>query len=98
MKKIRNISFFKKGGSLCKVLFLITILIYPLMNALGHSGIRNETELFQQDLKVTGTVLDAGNVPMPGVNILVKGTFRGATTGTPSRVQADTGPQKGDNA
>lgn len=36
--------------------------------------------LFAQTITVTGVVTDANNVPMPGVNILVKGTTKGATT------------------
>src|SRR5690606_11272919 len=35
---------------------------------------------FSQTITVTGVVTDASNVPMPGVNILVKGTTKGATT------------------
>lgn len=36
--------------------------------------------LFAQNITVTGKVTDANNVPMPGVNIQVKGTTKGATT------------------
>src|SRR5690606_26200618 len=36
--------------------------------------------LFAQTITVTGVVTDANNVPMPGVNIQVKGTTKGATT------------------
>ena len=36
--------------------------------------------LYTQTTTVTGVVTDANNVPMPGVNIQVKGTSRGATT------------------
>lgn len=36
--------------------------------------------LFAQNITITGKVTDANNVPMPGVNIQVKGTTKGATT------------------
>lgn len=36
--------------------------------------------LFAQTITVEGEVTDANNVPMPGVNIQVKGTNKGATT------------------
>ena len=36
--------------------------------------------LYAQAITVTGVVTDANNIPMPGVNIQVKGTTKGATT------------------
>ena len=36
--------------------------------------------LFAQNITVSGVVTDASNVPMPGVNIQVKGTTRGTST------------------
>ncbi|HEX9827234.1 MAG TPA: SusC/RagA family TonB-linked outer membrane protein [Flavobacteriaceae bacterium] len=36
--------------------------------------------LFSQNITVSGTVTDASNVPLPGVNIQVKGTNKGTTT------------------
>ncbi|TRZ45060.1 SusC/RagA family TonB-linked outer membrane protein [Robertkochia solimangrovi] len=36
--------------------------------------------LYAQNKSVTGTVTDADGVPMPGVNVLVKGTQRGTST------------------
>ena len=36
--------------------------------------------LFAQTITVSGVVTDANNIPMPGVNIQVKGTTKGATT------------------
>src|SRR5690606_34874808 len=35
---------------------------------------------YGQDRSITGTVTDASGVPMPGVNVIVKGTQRGVST------------------
>jgi TonB-linked SusC/RagA family outer membrane protein len=34
----------------------------------------------QQDIRITGTVLDSNNDPMPGINVLIKGSMQGTTT------------------
>lgn len=36
--------------------------------------------LFAQEITVTGTVTDANGLPMPGVNVLIKGTSKGTQT------------------
>lgn len=45
-----------------------------------YTQIKNFSTGVQQSKKVTGTVVDAMGEPLPGVNILVKGTPRGVTT------------------
>ena len=38
------------------------------------------TLAFSQTVNVSGTVTDAGNIPLPGVNVIVKNTAKGAST------------------
>jgi len=38
------------------------------------------TLAFGQDFTINGTVVDEGNIPIPGVNVIVKGTSNGANT------------------
>ena len=38
------------------------------------------TLAFSQTVDVSGTVTDAGNIPLPGVNVIVKNTTKGAST------------------
>lgn len=49
-----------------KLTFIITLFIFSLT---GFS--------YAQNLEISGTVKDENNMPLPGVNILVKGTARG---------------------
>lgn len=40
----------------------------------------NSYALFAQEITITGTITDESNIPMPGVNVIVKGTSNGTQT------------------
>lgn len=44
------------------------------------AGFLTSVTMLAQEKTVTGTVTDADNIPLPGVNVLVKGTSRGTQT------------------
>src|SRR5687768_12745979 len=46
------------------------------------NAVEAKSSLALQELTVSGQVLDDANKPMPGVNIVVKGTTNGTTTDT----------------
>tara|TARA_R110002050_G_scaffold261556_1_gene401676 strand:+ start:188664 stop:191633 length:2970 start_codon:yes stop_codon:yes gene_type:complete len=53
-----------------KIILLISVMMFTLMY----------TSSYAQEKKVTGTVTDVSNFPLPGVNVIVKGTQNGAST------------------
>jgi TonB-linked SusC/RagA family outer membrane protein len=53
-----------------KIILLMSIILYTLMCTSG----------FAQEKNVTGTVNDPSNLPIPGVNVFVKGTKKGVMT------------------
>ena len=53
-----------------KFYLLLIMTVYTLMC----------TSVYAQEKMVTGTVTDALNLPVPGVNVIVKGTTKGVTT------------------
>jgi hypothetical protein len=59
--------------------FLLTLLIFPAF-AMNSGTIYANGSFQQEKLKITGTVVDASGTAIPGVSILVKGTFIGAIT------------------
>jgi TonB-linked SusC/RagA family outer membrane protein len=71
LKKIFLIS-----GVICLLLLQGTFQVF----ALSGSDISMSEDLQQK--AITGTVVDASNNPMPGVNVLEKGTTNGVLTGT----------------
>jgi TonB-linked SusC/RagA family outer membrane protein len=64
------------SGVICLLLLQGTFQVF----ALSSSDIRMSEDLQQK--VVTGTVVDVGNNPMAGVNVLEKGTMNGVLTGT----------------
>jgi TonB-linked SusC/RagA family outer membrane protein len=74
LKKIFLIS-----GVICLLLLQGTFQVF----ALGGSDIRTSEDLQQK--VVTGTVVDASNNPMAGVNVLEKNTINGVQTGADGR-------------
>lgn len=64
-------------GSWLKRLCILAILLSPI--AVSAVGITNTSS--QQELKtITGSVLDSKNLPLIGVNIVIKGTSTGTVT------------------
>ncbi len=53
-----------------KIILLMSIIMCTLMYTAG----------FAQEKMVTGTVTDPSNLPVPGVNVIVKGTQKGVST------------------
>ncbi|MEN3323236.1 TonB-dependent receptor [Mariniflexile soesokkakense] len=53
-----------------KMTLLMSMLMFTLMYTSGYA----------QEKKVSGTVTDVSNMPLPGVNVVVKGTKNGAST------------------
>ncbi|MBD0823716.1 SusC/RagA family TonB-linked outer membrane protein [Aestuariibaculum marinum] len=53
-----------------KLTHLLSLLVFAIMY----------TTSYAQEKTVTGTVTDQSNLPLPGVNVLVKGASRGTTT------------------
>ncbi|WNH12693.1 SusC/RagA family TonB-linked outer membrane protein [Thalassobellus suaedae] len=53
-----------------KVTLLMSIILCTLMYTFSYA----------QEKNVTGTVTDQSNLPLPGVNVIVKGTSQGAST------------------
>ena len=41
---------------------------------------KGETEQQQKSISINGTIRDAQQVPLPGVNVIIKGTTKGTTT------------------
>ena len=55
------------------------IYVYFLLVLLLGLPVSASAEAFQQELRITGTVVSAGE-PLPGVSVLVKGTSHGTIT------------------
>ncbi|HEX9826159.1 MAG TPA: TonB-dependent receptor [Flavobacteriaceae bacterium] len=53
-----------------RIIFLLGIAVYVFMCTSGYA----------QERKVSGTVTDLSNLPLPGVNVIVKGSQRGTST------------------
>lgn len=53
-----------------KLFFKLTCVVFVLLSFQG----------FAQNKNINGTVIDSSGLPIPGVNVLVKGTDRGANT------------------
>ncbi|MEW4923954.1 TonB-dependent receptor [Algibacter sp. 2305UL17-15] len=53
-----------------QLLLKLTCMVFVLLAFTG----------FAQNKKITGTVTDRSNMPLPGVNVIVKGTSNGAST------------------
>lgn len=53
-----------------RIIIFLSILTYTFMYS----------SMYAQQKKVTGTVTDMSNMPLPGVNVIVKGSSRGAST------------------
>lgn len=72
----------RKNYWLCKTFLLAAIGLcsvatqgYAIPDAFSVSSIEQ-----QKNIQVTGTVEDANGVPLPGVNVVVKGTTNGTIT------------------
>lgn len=81
MKKI-PIKSFAVQAALYGAALTTAVFVSPLSSFAAMSG-RRSLEISQQTITITGTVVDAGGIPLPGVSIIVKGT----TTGTVSDAQ-----------
>lgn len=83
MKEKYFIRYLKKGYKLAIVAILFSIIpsqantIFPVKNSNS-----SETDLEVQEIQqtITGIVLDSQNIPLPGVNIIEKGTSNGIMT------------------
>ncbi|WP_157206262.1 SusC/RagA family TonB-linked outer membrane protein [Mariniflexile maritimum] len=53
-----------------KLILLMSLFMFAFMH----------TSTFAQEKKVSGTVTDLSNLPLPGVNIIIKGTKKGASS------------------
>lgn len=53
-----------------KIIVLMSIFMYALMYTSGYA----------QEKNVSGTVTDLSNMPLPGVNVIIKGTQNGTST------------------
>ncbi len=62
-----------------KILLIFLFLNFSYSSVYGEEY-HNSESLIQQDLSVSGTVTDTKGVPLPGVNVLVKGTSKGVST------------------
>lgn len=58
--------------------------VLPALNSIRIPEIQ-----LPDDIRVTGTVTDENNEPLPGVSILIKGSQRGTTTGSDGRFAID---------
>ncbi len=72
----------KRNYWLCKTFLLMTIGLYPVaITAFANTDELSVTSIQQQkSIPVSGTVEDNNGVPLPGVNIMVKGTTNGTIT------------------
>ena len=80
MNKINNInSVFKKKRNF-RDYILITFLIVININfsSVYANSMYTDTIINIQEKTITGTVTDNSGIPLPGVNIIVKGTTKGA--------------------
>ncbi|WP_142784364.1 SusC/RagA family TonB-linked outer membrane protein [Changchengzhania lutea] len=80
MNKINNInSVFKKKRNL-RDYILITFLVLININfsPVYANSIYTDNIINLQEKTITGTVTDNSGIPLPGVNIIVKGTTKGA--------------------
>ncbi|HDR90455.1 MAG TPA: TonB-dependent receptor [Bacteroidetes bacterium] len=91
-ERIFRLKYVKKSVSCflsCAVLLFITAFpLYSSGNDLFHNGVETEGEAasaIQQQLTVTGEVTDEEGNPMPGVNIVEKGTMNGTISDTNGR-------------
>jgi TonB-linked SusC/RagA family outer membrane protein len=84
LKKIFLIS-----GVICLLLLQGTLQVF----ALNGSDIRTSEDL-QQKVVVTGTIVDARNNPMAGVNVLEKGTTNGVMAGMDGKYSITVSSQK----
>lgn len=71
----------RTGGIMRTGLFLLFFCTLPVLAENTNPQIEEMSEaVAQQAVTVTGTVVDDGGFPLPGVTILVKGTTQGTTT------------------
>ncbi|MDD4032467.1 MAG: SusC/RagA family TonB-linked outer membrane protein, partial [Bacteroidales bacterium] len=68
----RSISGYSVCVKSCRLLLMMLALFTMLMQPLSAQG----------NNQITGTVSDASGAPMPGVNVVLKGTTTGTITGT----------------
>lgn len=64
------------------VFFLLNLLFFSVPG-LSHASDKSAKETgnaVQQEVKVTGTVVDDTNVPLPGVSVVIQGTTSGTVT------------------
>ncbi len=64
----------KNGGKILKTMQIVLFII--LLNAVQAIG----SAVSQQTLTVTGTIVDEGSQPLPGVNVIIKGTTNGTVS------------------
>jgi hypothetical protein len=77
------------SGVICLLLLQGTFQVF----AMSGSDIRTSEDL-QQKVVVTGTVVDARNNPMAGVNVLEKGTTNGVMAGIDGKYSITVSSQK----
>ncbi len=62
-----------------KYLFIIILFVHPLVWTMANPA-EPTSAYAQQGITVTGTIVEEAGMPMPGVNVVVKGTTRGVVT------------------
>lgn len=66
-----------------KALSSLILLFIPFMGILDVSAANRVKPLFlskSEELSITGTIKDSGGQPLPGVNVMIKGTKRGISS------------------
>ena len=76
-----NKKFYLRGMRISHLLFVLLFVPMLVMAANPSSGRKTAKEaIAQPDKKISGSVYDANNVPLQGVNVVIKGTFTGTVT------------------
>ena len=80
-KKPRNSRIISLSGTEIKLTF-ISLLVFTFQSSIAstvNTSYKNHTSILVEK-KVTGTITDKDGMPLPGVNIIVKGTTKGVQT------------------
>lgn len=61
-------------------MLLFVFFALGVQTCFATAGEKDDSAIIQQDVKITGTVVDESNTPIPGVSIIVQGTTMGTVT------------------
>ena len=87
MKLKHFIKFLGSGGSVGRVLMALLIMLPLCREPLIHAEVKVDIGSLQVQRKVSGEVTDPAGEPLPGVNVLEKGTSNGVVTDVDGRFE-----------